>query len=145
MKNRRNRNGFTLVEIIISVAALSFICALVLKLFLLSGDVGNRNIIKQHAVFEAANIIDTIKSMDKAEDIYSHEYFSGALIEETGSGTKVIKEADLSGRTCNIEVMLVKDDSLSSPDGEFMDLTVRITDEDKTIFILNGGKYFAKN
>ena len=34
----KNQKGFTLVEVIVSIAALGIICAVLLKLFVLAGD-----------------------------------------------------------------------------------------------------------
>jgi prepilin-type N-terminal cleavage/methylation domain-containing protein len=124
MKDTSHSKGFTLVELIISVAALSLVCALVLKLFLLCFELNQRSEIKQQAVLSAANIMETIKVIDTAKEL------EDSVFDITDDGL-----------VSRVRVELDKDQS--SPYGKYYSINVKVISEDKTVFELTGGKYFA--
>ena len=64
MKDPRYSKGFTLVELIMSVAALSLVCALVLKLFLLCFELNQKAEIKQQAVSSGSEVAEMILRID---------------------------------------------------------------------------------
>gem|GEM_PF-6192531 len=124
MKHSRHPKGFTLVELIISVAALSLVCALVLKLFLLCLELNQRAEIKQQAVLTAANIMETIKVMESAEEFELSEF-----------------NTDPDGLVSRVRMELVEE--LSSQFGKFYSIKVEIISREKSVYELNGGKYFT--
>ena len=81
MKN--NNKGFTLVEVIISIAALGVICAVLLRLFVIAGDTSDRAGSMQHAELCVASTVETLISSDtlydglKALDLDSAETADG--------------------------------------------------------------------
>ncbi len=65
---KRNQKGFTLIEVIISIAALGIICAVLLKLFVLAGDTNRRAGDIQEAQVAVASAAETLTGADSLED-----------------------------------------------------------------------------
>ena len=124
MKDPRYSKGFTLVELIMSVAALSLVCALVLKLFLLCFELNQKAEIKQQAVLYAANIMENIKVIDTPKELEASSFHTG-------------------GDVLVSRVRVKLDEDLSSPYGKDYSINVEMMSEDKPVFELTGGKYFA--
>lgn len=68
MKLRSQKKGFTLVEVIISIAALGIICAVLLRLFVLSSHTNNAAKNAQKAELLATSVIESISCADTMED-----------------------------------------------------------------------------
>ena len=64
----KNKHGFTLVEVIISIGALGIICAVLLRLFVLAGDTNVRAQDTQCAQLHAASAAETFAAADTAAD-----------------------------------------------------------------------------
>ena len=64
----KNKKGFTLVEIMISIAALGIVCAVLLRLFVLAGDTNDTASDTQNAQLYASSCVETIVSADTVED-----------------------------------------------------------------------------
>ncbi len=79
--NKKNEKGFTLVEIIIAIAALALVCGLVLQIFILAGNVNKRAIVKQHAINECSNVFEVLHSFDNLDEIYNDEFFIDSIIK----------------------------------------------------------------
>jgi type II secretory pathway pseudopilin PulG len=140
----RRTGGFTLVEIIISVAALGFICALVLKLFVLSSEVSEKALRKQHAIFFASDIIEVVKSYDDADEIKDDPMFGGAAVQTNKNISVYTLYADDSWETANdVHGPVTALVSLEDEGGSFYTVRVLIAENGKTIYELEGGKYFA--
>ncbi|MCK5812383.1 MAG: prepilin-type N-terminal cleavage/methylation domain-containing protein [Clostridiales bacterium] len=89
--NKKNEKGFTLVEIIIAIAALALVCGLVLQLFILAGDVNRRAIQKQYAINECSNIIEVLHSFNSLDEIYNDEFFSDSIISNDDNKIEIIQ------------------------------------------------------
>jgi len=59
-----NRKGFTLIEVIFSIAALGIICAVLLKLFVLAGDTNKRAGDIQDAQVAVTSVVETLVGSD---------------------------------------------------------------------------------
>jgi prepilin-type N-terminal cleavage/methylation domain-containing protein len=64
----KNEKGFTLVEVIISIAALGVICAVLLRLFVLAGDTNDLTANRQAAEMAAASAAETVLCADTLQD-----------------------------------------------------------------------------
>jgi len=72
-----NKKGFTLVEVIIAIAALGVICAVLLKLFVLAGDTNKHAGSMQEAqlaVTSAAEVLTSEESMQDALEYLGLEH-----------------------------------------------------------------------
>ena len=138
-----SKKGFTLVELIIAVASLSLICALVLKIFVLSGELNDRAETKQQVVMTASNIIEVIKSADSIEELDKKDFF----IKRTGPDNEEKLEymLCLDEENRSVEISLEKDITVSSESGDYYIIRVEVYDLDEMLFELNGGKYFKND
>lgn len=62
-----NKKGFTLVEVIISIAALSIICVVLLRLFVLAGNTNKTAGEKQDAEIAVVSCVESLLSADSIE------------------------------------------------------------------------------
>ncbi|MGI5919009.1 MAG: type II secretion system protein [Christensenellales bacterium] len=63
-----NKKGFTLIEVLFSIAALGIICAVLLKLFLLAGNTNNRAANIQNAQVAVASTAEILAGAETLED-----------------------------------------------------------------------------
>ncbi len=63
-----NKKGFTLVEVIIAIAALGIICAVLLKLFVLAGDTNKQAGNVQEAQLAVTSVTEVLISKDSMQD-----------------------------------------------------------------------------
>ena len=56
----KNKKGFTLVEVVISIAALGIICAVLLRLFVVAGNTNNKAADAQSAQLAATSAMETL-------------------------------------------------------------------------------------
>lgn len=78
-----NKNGFTLIEIIFSVAFLSVISVIILKLLVVSYELEQATDLMDIATLHAMNEIENVKSITELEDIESYEKFYDEIWNET--------------------------------------------------------------
>lgn len=71
-----NQDGFTLIEIIMSIVILAIVSGIVIQLFMVSKDLGNDAKVIDLATINAANAIEIVKSLDNPADVNNHEFFS---------------------------------------------------------------------
>jgi len=64
----RNEKGFTLVEVIISIAALGIICAVLLRLFVLAGATNNQANDVQDAQIAVTSAVEVLAASDTVYD-----------------------------------------------------------------------------
>ncbi len=98
----KNKKGFTLVEIMISIAALGIVCAVLLRLFVLAGDTNDTASDTQNAQLYASSTVETIVSADTVGEGMQALglQFSPQLNEYThqdGDNNAVIAIADTGG------------------------------------------------
>ncbi len=96
--------GFTLVEIIIAIAALALVCGLVLQLFILAGNVNERATQKQHAINECANVIEVLHSLNNLDEIYTDEFFNDSIIKKDSNIIRIIQNYPLYDITVITEI-----------------------------------------
>ncbi len=72
------KDGFTLVEVIISIAVLSLISVIVLRLFVLSNEVSEKVRIEDVAGVYASNVLEICKSAPSVKDIRENPFFDKA-------------------------------------------------------------------
>lgn len=63
----KNKKGFTLVEVIISIAALGIICMVLLRLFVVAGNTNDKAGYMQGAELCAASVVETLAGADSLE------------------------------------------------------------------------------
>ena len=66
---KNSNKGFTLVEVIISVAVLCIVCGIILRLFVSAGELGIKNSDIGKARIVALNRMETLKSSDQPFDM----------------------------------------------------------------------------
>jgi len=64
----KNNKGFTLVEVIIAIAALGVICAVLLKLFVLAGDTNKHAGNMQEAQLAVTSVTEVLTSEDSMQE-----------------------------------------------------------------------------
>lgn len=71
-----NKKGFTLVEIIFSIAFLSVISVVILKLFVVSYEIDKKTELIDIATLQAVNDIENVKSFNEFKDVKLEKYFN---------------------------------------------------------------------
>jgi len=122
-KKRKRNAGFTLVEVIISIAALGLICAVLLRLFVVAGDTNDKAANMQEAELLASSTIETLLGAEKLTDGLD------ALGFRTISDPAAIYEMELdSGGVLGIVI----EDAGGDYPGKLYDISVTVMYEDKT-------------
>lgn len=114
MRIKKQRKGFTLVEVIISIAALGIICAVLLKLFVLSSDTNDAAKNSQQAELFATSVIENISCAETMEDAFNslnlkfeHEKTEYIIAEyELTAVIEVCKTGDYPGTLYDISVIV---------------------------------------
>lgn len=78
---KNNERGFTLVEVIVSVAVLCLVCGIILRLFVTSDDLRENNLDIEKAQVAVSNMMEQLKSSDEPlpADMISEPDFDGSL------------------------------------------------------------------
>jgi prepilin-type N-terminal cleavage/methylation domain-containing protein len=110
----KNKKGFTLVEVIISIAALGIICAVLLRLFVIAGNTNTKAVDMQSAEIAVTSAVETLVGaetlqdgllslgMDSPDNIMSDVFsFSSQGYDIT---VEAVKQGDYPGALYNIEV-----------------------------------------
>lgn len=81
LKAKNNNSGFTLVEVIISVAVLCLVCGIMLRLFVSADDLRENNLDIEKAQVFVLNEMEKLKSNDEPipEDILSEPDYDGSF------------------------------------------------------------------
>lgn len=81
----KNKKGFTLVEVIISIAVLGIVSGVVLKLFVLSNDLSNKVGTEDLASAYASNAIEICKASDSPKQAFKAPFFNeGDIVSDNG-------------------------------------------------------------
>ena len=64
----KNKKGFTLIEVIISIAALGVICAVLLRLFVVAGDTNKKAANMQDAQVAVTSTVETLLGAESIDD-----------------------------------------------------------------------------
>ncbi|MDA3846141.1 MAG: type II secretion system protein [Vallitaleaceae bacterium] len=78
MKILSSDKGFTLIEMILSIMILAIVSGVVIQLFVVSQDLGDRAKEADYATFTASNAMEVVKSVDDPGTIMNHEFFREA-------------------------------------------------------------------
>jgi len=70
-----NEQGFTLVEVIISIAVLSILCLVFLQLFIKADEIADTSSAADQAVLVTNNAFELIKGIDSVDDFSDEELF----------------------------------------------------------------------
>ncbi len=129
----KNRNkGFTLVEVIIAIAALGIICAVLLRLFVLAGDTNKHASGMQSAqlhVTSAAEVFAGSDSVEKALD------YLGLNAADDITGSYTMEKDGL-----DILIDITKGDDDGYP-GTLYQINLRALDGDKELAAIATAKY----
>lgn len=117
----KNSKGFTLIEVIISIAALGIICAVLLRLFVVAGDTNRQAGSVQSAQVCVATAAEVLLCADTLGDGLSvlgaqADGATGRYAYEQGGFDVVIvieeKQADYPGTLCGIVIEALDDGDL---------------------------------
>ncbi len=133
LKKKQN-NGFTLVEVIISIAALGVICAVLLRLFVLSSDTNTAAGNAQKAELLASSTIESITCADTIEKGMK----SLGLTFKEDIEQYSFEEQNL---TAVIKIKLPKQDF----PGKLYDIDVIVQDGDKQLSSIPVKKYVQRS
>lgn len=129
MRLKRKKKGFTLVEVIISIAALGIICAVLLRLFVLSSNTNDAAKNAQQAELFATSVIESISCADTIED----GFHSLNLKFEHEKAEYIIAEHEL---TAVIEVS-----NTGNYPGMLYDISVVVQNAEKQLADISTKKY----
>ncbi len=117
----KNEKGFTLVEVIISIAALGIICAVLLRLFVLAGDTNDLTANRQAAEIAAASAAETVLCTDTLQSGIDALHASPAQADGQYTAAKdgyeialrfSAREEDYPGMLYDICIQALKDGSV---------------------------------
>lgn len=94
----KNKKGFTLVEVIIAIAALGIICAVLLKLFVLAGDTNKQAGNMQEAQLAVTSVAEVLVSEETMQDAFD---YLGITAAADITGTYTLEKDDF---TIDIEI-----------------------------------------
>jgi prepilin-type N-terminal cleavage/methylation domain-containing protein len=126
MKRNSGRGGFTLIEIIAAVAVLGVVIVPLMSVFVVSQNIVNESTIEYKSMLQAQRYMEEIKSMDDL-DTSLYIYNSG-----TDSYERVVAQND---EELGANIILTSN-------GMIYEISIEITDEGKTVNILEGSKIF---
>ena len=147
MKN----NGFTLIEVIISIVILSIAGAIVLQLFVAADRMSKNSRELEMASLAAANGIEVIKSSASLQEVIKDSFFEDAKAEETKDGLSILLFYDDTFRASSseqayykLELMLTLD--TSNLDGQLFQVTSEVIklSEAESLVSYETGKYFEE-
>lgn len=127
---QKNKKGFTLVEIMISIAALGIVCAVLLRLFVLAGDTNDTASDMQNAQLYASSTVETIVCADTIEQGMQ------ALGLQYSQQESEYTYSD-EGMTAIIEIR----DAGGEYPGTLYDIRVTVPGEDKPLSDISTKKY----
>ncbi len=129
-----NQKGFTLIEVIISIAALGIICAVLLKLFVLAGDTNRRAGDIQEAQVAVASVTETLIG---AESIENGLVILGLPVSDGST------EGRYTLAHGSFKVVLDISEAAGNYPGELFDLSVKAIENDKELASIQTAKYYG--
>lgn len=128
----KNNKGFTLIEVIISIAALGIICAVLLKLFVLAGTTNEQASSTQDAELCVTSTVETLVCANTIQD-----GFDVLGLSFSGDGQYVSIQNDLP------VTIDIKQSSAQYP-GMLYDICVRVENEDELLSEIQTKKYYKE-
>ena len=89
LKMFKQKKGFTLAEMIISVAVITFISIFIIQLFIVAKNLNQKAGDLDKAVFSSQSVLEVIKSEQSPGQIKNNSYMKNALIKENGKTTEI--------------------------------------------------------
>lgn len=130
----KNKKGFTLVEVIISIAALGIICAVLLRLFVVAGNTNNKAGDMQGAGLCAASVVETLAGADSME--------SGI----TALGLKIpddLSSGEIKFSRGGYDVRLIFSEQGDYP-GALYDISVKASSKGSSLASIDTAKYYKE-
>lgn len=131
----KNKKGFTLVEVIIAIAALGIICAVLLKLFVLSGDTNKQAGKMQEAQLAVTSVAEVLVSGETMQDAFD---YLGLTAAEGIIGTYSLEKG---GITVDIDI--------TEKDGDYpgtlYGLDIRAQSGDKELAAISTARYVKED
>ena len=131
---KKSEKGFTLVEVIISIAALGIICAVLLRLFVLAGATNDSASRAQDAQIAVTSVAETLASADTVYD---------ALDEIGVSHSDSITDATFvcPGSGCDITIDL---SARGDYPGTLYDISISAADNDTELAAVHTSTYYKE-
>jgi len=136
----KNNKGFTLVEIIISIAILSILCVVFLQLFVKASDISDRAHELDESVTLTNSTMELVKSIGSIAEMEKAKYFSDFEIIEIADGYKLIKTFNKAFKYDNKDIIynmvttLIQHDSIDNSNIKLYDVKCEvIKNEDQSI------------
>ena len=133
LRSAKNKKGFTLVEVIISIAALGLICAVLLRLFVLSKDTNRAAGEAQEAELFTSTTVESIVCADSMQAGFL------ALGLEFDKNIAEYEYTD-GDYTAQIEVLAEQ----AAYPGTLYDINVSVTQDGRQLSGINTKKYFRE-
>ena len=93
----KNENGFSLLEVILSIGTLSILSVFILQMFLVSSRANLKAKNMDYSSNFAINIIETYKSCENSEELFNRVDFSGSQLTIGKSEPVIIEDAKSLG------------------------------------------------
>ena len=129
-KNAKTKKGFTLVEVIISIAALGLICAVLLRLFVLSKDTNRAAGEAQEAELIASTTIESIICADTIVDGFDTIglVFDDAITQYSYTDDEYTADIEVYGEDADYPGLLY-------------DISVSVTQDERELASISTKKY----
>lgn len=88
----KDKKGFTLVEVIISIGFLCIACGIIIQLFIASGDVRSDTVVKETAAVMASNAVEACRVSKSPESIGEGFFNESATVYSEEDGSYVIRQ-----------------------------------------------------
>lgn len=131
----KNKKGFTLVEVIIAIAALGIICAVLLKLFVLSGDTNKQAGKMQEAQLAVTSVAEVLVSGETMQDAFDH---LGLTAAEGITGTYSLVKGDIT-----VDIDIAEKDG--DYPGTLYGFDIRAQSGDKELAALSTARYVKED
>jgi type II secretory pathway pseudopilin PulG len=116
----KGEGGFTLLETIISVAALALMSGFILRMFLVSSEVNVQAQAMDYGKNAAITALETLKKLDNIDEFAAEDFFKGCAVSRDGVIVSISKYYDSDWR------QIVSDSKTDAPDGAAYKLSVSI-------------------
>ncbi len=96
----RSEKGFTLIEVIISIAALSLISVFILQMFIISSRLSRDADDIDNAALAAQSVCEMLRLPDTAAVVATDVNYSKAVLEKKDTGTSLVMYYDAAWISC---------------------------------------------
>lgn len=144
-KPMKNNKGFTLVEVIISIAVLSIISVIFLQLFVKAKEIDDSTYQLDRSVMITNSAIEQIKALADLTTIESAEYFNHYIVSRTTEGLSLVSYFDdtmslllQENEKYKLQIDVVLKDELADKSSGFYDIVGKMVnvETETTIYIV---------